>query len=54
MIARNNRIMLMAFLVMMMGFAAPHFMSCTELAADADDSHADDDESAAAHDHTAQ
>ena len=54
MIARNNRIMLMAFLVMILGFAATTFMSCTDLAADDDDSAADDDDSAGDDDDSAE
>ncbi len=46
MIARTNRLTLMAFLALMMGFAATTFMSCTDLAADDDDSASDDDDSA--------
>ena len=48
MIVRNNRIMLMAFLAMVMGFVATTFTSCTDLAADDDDSAATDDDDSAA------
>jgi len=53
MIARTNRLTLMAFLALMMGFAATTFTGCPssgdddDSAADDDDSAGDDDDSAA-------
>ena len=54
MIVRNNRIALMAFLGLVMGFVATTFTSCTDLAADDDDSAADDDDSAGDDDDSAE
>ena len=52
MIVRNNRIMLAAFLSLIMGFAAAVFTGCPS--ADDDDSAADDDDSAADDDDSAE
>ena len=52
MIARTNRLTLMAFLALMMGFAAVTFTGCP--AADDDDSAADDDDSAGDDDDSAE
>jgi len=46
MIARTNHLALVAFLGLILGFAAVTLSGCTDLAADDDDSAADDDDSA--------
>ena len=52
MIARTNRLTLMAFLALMMGFAAVTFTGCPTV--DDDDSAGDDDDSAGDDDDSAE
>ncbi len=54
MIARTNPLSLMALLVLILGLAGVTFTSCTDLAADDDDSAADDDDSAGDDDDSAE
>ncbi len=54
MIARTNQLALVAFLALILGFAAVTFTGCTDLTVDDDDSAADDDDSAGDDDDSAE
>ena len=54
MIARTNHLALVAFLGLILGFAAFTLNGCTDLAADDDDSASDDDDSAGDDDDSAE